>query len=183
MNEQKNNSNIDNLLIAIFASVLAPLTSRLIHLYITDEQGIWTTENILIVYLSSVIGFIISDKVYRIVNENGLYERGIKLGDADAIRFAIWFIPVILSLKLKSRLAVIVLIALTLISVVILIKDRNQIKISLFQLCLIAVITIVALFLGIMKIDAKMVCWYFIGVIIAAAVVDIVGAAVRRRKR
>ena len=185
MNEKDNNtkSNMDNLLIAIFASVLAPLISRLIHLCIVDEQEIWSTENILVIYLSSVMGFIISDKICRVVKNSRLYVKGVKLGDADAVRFAVWFFPVVLSLQLKSKGSVIALMGMTIFSIFVLIKDRDEIHIDLKQLCIIAVVTVVALFSVLMNMDGEMYLRFFVGIIIVATLFDVCMAIIRRWKR
>ena len=185
MNEKdnKNKSNTDNLLIAIFASVLAPLISRLIHLYIVDEQEIWSTENILVIYLSSVMGFIISDKIYRIVENSRLYARGVKLGDADALRFAIWFFPVALSLQLKSKISVIALMGMTLFSIFVLIKDRGKIQVNMKQLCFIAVVTVAALFSPLLNMDVKMYLRFFVATIIVATAFDLFTAIMRKWKK
>ena len=181
-NEQDNKSNTDNLLIAIFASALAPLISRLIHLYIADENGIWSTENILVIYLSSVVGFVISDKLYRVVENSRLYEKGVRLGDSDTVRFAIWLCPVVLSTQLKSKIAVIGLIAITILSVVILVKDIGEIQIRMKQLCMIAVFTIAAILLGIHNMSLEMYLMYFFGIIIVVIVIDVCKAIVKRLK-
>ena len=178
-----NKSNTNNLLIAIFASMMAPLISRLIHLYIVDEQEIWSTENILVIYLSSVVGFIISDKIYRVVKNSGLYARGIKLGDADAFRFAVWFFPVVLSLQLKSKVSVVALLVMTIMSIFVLIKDKSDIHIDLKQLCIIAFVTVAALFSGLMNMDRKMYLRLFVGIIIVVIIFDVFAAIMRRWKR
>ena len=98
-NESSSDNNVGNLLIALFASVLAPLISRLFNTVYGYQNNIWSTESIILVYLSSITGYILSTKLYLLTKTKMFINKGWKFGDADTVRFVVWILPVILSLN------------------------------------------------------------------------------------
>ena len=68
-------------------------------------------------------------------------------------------------------------------TIVVLIKDKSDIHIDLKQLCIIAFVTVAALFSGLMNMDRKMYLRFFVGIIIVVTIFDVFAAIMRRWKR
>lgn len=142
-NEGGSDNNVGNLLIALFASVLAPLISRLFNTVYGYQNSIWSTESIILVYLSSITGYILSTKLYLLTKSKMFTKWGWQFGNADTVRHAVWILPVILSLNTDQLLVNVLLIALTLGAIVIVSKDIRLIYLDLKTLIIIGMITII----------------------------------------
>lgn len=142
-NEGSSDNNVGNLLIALFASVLAPLISRLFNIVYGYQNNIWSTENIILVYLSSITGYILSTKLYLLTKSKMFTKLGWIFGNADTVRYAVWILPVILSLNTDQLLVNVLLIALTLGAIIFLSKDLSLIYLDLKTLVIIGMLTII----------------------------------------
>ena len=129
--ETDNSDNAINLLILMLTSMLAPIIAHALVLHGGINASQWTTERILVLYFAAITGYILSDKLFRLVKKSGLYERGIKLGDSDALPNLIWMAPVSIVLLYYDTLeGTLILIGLSLLSIIILWKDRKEIVFS-----------------------------------------------------
>ena len=144
-NESSSDNNVGNLLIALFASVLAPLISRLFNTVYGYQNNIWSTESIILVYLSSITGYILSTKLYLLTKTKMFINKGWKFGDADTVRFVVWILPVILSLNTDQLLVNVLLIAFTLLAIIFVSKDIRLIYLDLKTLVIIGMITIIVI--------------------------------------
>ncbi len=138
---KKSENKADNILIAVFSCVMAPVISRLINL-VCGQETIWSTEMILLVYTSSIIGYVISWKLYSHFEKTKLYQKGFRLGDADNVKFVIWVFPVVLSLNNGSIYATVLLIIISLLAVFIVAKDIKNIDFSKITLLVIGLMTL-----------------------------------------
>lgn len=125
--DKKNNAV--NLIIALLSCSLAPVISHFLDLALENNE--WDTERILVLYFASVTGFILQDKAYRAVKETGLYERGFKLGNSDALGFIIWSFPVAIVVVMYDDIVGIGSLAVMIVCAIIIVsKDYNRIQIS-----------------------------------------------------
>jgi hypothetical protein len=125
--DKKNNAV--NLIIALLSCSLAPVISHFLDLVLENNE--WDTERILVLYFASVTGFILQDKAYRAVKETGLYERGFKLGNSDALGFIIWSFPVAIVVVMYDDIVGIGSLAVMIVCAIIIVsKDYNRIQIS-----------------------------------------------------
>ena len=132
-----------NLIITIIISSLAPLISRLLRVLFKDIPFPCETEDIIIIYFASLTGYVLSEKVYSIEGYRlfkGKIE--IRFGEADAVRFAIWMIPVSLSVNLNSVIVISLLMILVIASLIILYCDFERFHFKLVDCVLIGIITI-----------------------------------------
>ena len=143
-NEGGSDNNVGNLLIALFASVLAPLISRLFNTVYGYQNNIWSTESIILVYLSSITGYILSTKLYLLTKSKMFIKLGWNFGNADTVRYAVWLLPVVLSLNTDQLLVNVLLIVLTLLAIIFVSKDIHLIYLNLKALIIIGMLTIIA---------------------------------------
>lgn len=135
-------SNASNLIVAMLSCMLAPIISHILDLCIDNNQ--WDTERLLVLYFASVTGFVIQDKVYRIIKEHRSW---FMLGDSDAVGFIIWLFPVSLVVIMYSDLpSMICLAVLVIVSLIIVARDYDRINISWKTMALITVALSVLVF-------------------------------------
>ena len=134
-NDRDNRSNATNLIIAMLSCMLAPIISHILDLCVGNNQ--WNTERLLILYFASVTGFVIQDKVYRIIKERKSW---FMLGDSDAVGFIIWLFPVSIVVIMYNDLpSMICLAVLVIASLIIVARDYDRINITWKTMALIAV--------------------------------------------
>ena len=127
----------------MYTCLLAPLIAHLLDLLLKDKN-IWTTERILIVYLALLTGQIIFHKICQIFKERGLYDKGFRLGDSDALEIAVCMMLVsIVMFNYNSYHAILLLIGLSVIAIIVLVIDRESIHISFRNLCISGIITLI----------------------------------------
>ena len=112
-------------------SMVAPLIAHLIELCSATDNS-WSTERILLLYFSALMGQIIAKKIVSLLTRSPILKSGIKKGNYDAVISMIYAMPaVVLCLLYDSIIGTIILIVMAVISSVILWIDRESIVVSL----------------------------------------------------
>ena len=162
-NESKNEvyvNNNTNLLITMYSCAMVPLIAHLMELFFKDIN-IWSTERLLLLYLASVSGYIISDKLFRVLRKSKYYDMGFKLGNSDAMGIAICMsINSMVVMYYDSVATTIVLSICVFLSIVILSHDINKIRFDYRKLIIIGIYTVMFMLLNIKNHFSQPLSWW-----------------------
>ena len=187
--KKRSNNNVDNLIIAMFSCALAPMIARFLDLTCKNNVA-WDTERIILLYLSSMAGYIVSDKLYRLIEHSNLYKKGFKVGDSDALKNIIWMIPVsIIINNYNNPFAIGIMIAIMLIAIAILCLDYNSVHINKYSLLLVGLFSVILIVINLLwpgHYTDRQWLGYYVRLLIAQAVVcvmwDLIAIVVHKIK-
>lgn len=128
-------SSSNDLLIVIMTCVTAPLLAHMLDLLYGDANP-WKSDRLVILYFAAVAGYIISAKCMRTLKASALYERGLKLGNSDAMQSLLWALPVLLvTFCYDYFLGVFITAAILFVAGIILYRDGEGACINVVALC------------------------------------------------
>lgn len=144
---ERKKSNADkamDFIMVIVSSTAAPLLSHILNTLSPHSE--WDTDRLVILYFASLSGFIIADKIRRLAE--GSTKFGF-LNYSDAIFALIWCLPVtIVVFFYEYTLALYLLVCYFAISFAVLRRDWDVIQIDYSKLLLIAIITLIMIWIG-----------------------------------
>ena len=86
----------DALIATIISCVAAPLISHWLDMFIGPEINIWSSERLLVLFFSTIAGYVIWDKIKRVYNNTFLPDKGFHLENSGAFEQVIWTLPSIM---------------------------------------------------------------------------------------
>ena len=136
MKDTKDASNSNDLIIAVLSCSLAPIASRVISLLLDNNQ--WDTERLLVLYFAALSGFIIQDKIYRIIESERGYRMIRQLTSSYSLSFFIWLLPVsIVVLQYDDLTSILFLAAMNMAALIIAAKDYRSIQLNFKKMILV----------------------------------------------
>lgn len=156
-NAENRKSNAINLLLIMLTNFLAPLVAHLLDMILGAENNPWKTEKIFVLYFAAFIGFVLFDKIKRLLKTKPLYEKGFMLGDSEAMLNALMAAVIaIVMYCYDSLIGSIVLIVLAIIAFAIIWKDLEKIQITP-QLCILlgCVVVVYVLYMSHIQINGS----------------------------
>lgn len=106
-----------DLLILMLTTLLIPMIAHTLDI-IMEEANAWSSERMLTLYFAAVSGYVISEKIFYLLKKKNLYQRGIRLGDSDAIPIFLSTVPTLFVIVgYETVLGIIVLLIFACISV------------------------------------------------------------------
>lgn len=133
VNQSKNEiigGETKSLLLAIITCVAAPLFSNWLNVCFGLANS-WTTEKLLVLFFSAITGHIIWDKIQRNFMICRLNKKWLDIKNAGAAEQTLWTMPSVMVTQFYDTVfGATAIIVLTIIAILILWKDRNEIRIT-----------------------------------------------------
>lgn len=144
---KKKNSATDkamDFIMVIVSSTAAPLLSHALETL--SPYNTWDTDRLVILYFASLSGYIIANKVRRLAESSSKLSF---LDYSDVVHELIWFLPVVVvAFCYENPLALLFLACCFVISFAVLRRDWDKIQIDYPKLILIAIVTVIIIWIG-----------------------------------
>lgn len=178
-----------DLLVLMLTSMVIPMIAHTLDIAF-GEANAWSSERILALYFAAVSGYIVSEKLFYVLKQKNFYQRGIKLGDSDAIPIFLWIVPMLfVMVAYETVIGMLVVLAFACAAIgILLFANEGIILTKRKYIILVGFVVVVTVLFQNITYDRSPVMWIigltvnFVALVAIGLIFDIVSMAINKLK-